>query len=177
MTNIDKKITEKDMRVECHEKCKDCNGTGKEICNNPDHTLLNALSFQGANESACPCCGHDDLHRTKYDCEKCKGTGFISNPQPTQNWEVDFDSYFGKDQYGGVVSFRQDNVKSFIKSILENKEKEVRIQTIEECIEKIPEFRDSDLARIDKLLGSNLDGWNECRTEAIQELNKLKDEK
>ena len=46
--------------------CKTCGGDGIERCDNPDHGLLDALSFRGANESACPCCGHDEQYRMKH---------------------------------------------------------------------------------------------------------------
>lgn len=45
------------------DECKWCGGDGIERCDNPDHGLLSAISFRGANESACPCCGHDDQYR------------------------------------------------------------------------------------------------------------------
>lgn len=56
-------------------ECSDCFGTGKIICSNPDHGFLSIMSFRGANESRCPVCGHDEMHRTKDDCESCIGTG------------------------------------------------------------------------------------------------------
>jgi hypothetical protein len=56
-------------------KCTSCFGDGIERCDNPDHGLLNALSFRGSNESACPCCGHDEHYRMRswdHECGKYK---------------------------------------------------------------------------------------------------------
>ena len=57
--------------------CSDCNSTGKEICNNPDHEGIE-VGLYGAdnNRIGCPVCGHDELYRTKYDCCKCNGSGY-----------------------------------------------------------------------------------------------------
>lgn len=67
--------------------CPDCGGDGKEICHNPDHGFLaGVMSFMGANESACPCCGHDENHKMKkfvngryvYNtCDTCDGVGKV----------------------------------------------------------------------------------------------------
>lgn len=74
--------------------CPACCGDGKETCNNPDHGLLNALSFKSANESRCPCCGHDPNYKIRFwkddkwqqrNCEYCEGTGTMS--------EKDFNIY------------------------------------------------------------------------------------
>lgn len=46
--------------------CKSCGGDGIERCDNPDHGLLGAISFRGADESQCPCCGHDEKYRMKH---------------------------------------------------------------------------------------------------------------
>ena len=67
--------------------CPDCLGDGKETCHNPDHELLSALSFRGANESRCPCCGHDKNYKMKKfingkwqykKCCICNGTGKVT---------------------------------------------------------------------------------------------------
>ena len=69
--------------------CPDCGGDGKETCHNPDHGFLSGvMSIMGANESACPCCGHDEDHKMKkyigngkYEynkCETCKGVGRVT---------------------------------------------------------------------------------------------------
>jgi hypothetical protein len=63
-------------------ECETCNGTGKEICNNPDHGFLNAISFTDTGRIGCPCCGHDEDHAIPNTvCENCNGTGkeFIVN--------------------------------------------------------------------------------------------------
>ena len=62
--------------------CEQCNGTGQEICNNPDHGFLNALGPRASgNTSGCPCCGHDELHRIPNTvCGKCKGSGEERKP-------------------------------------------------------------------------------------------------
>lgn len=78
---------EEQIIVEIQErfvKCFVCAGDGKETCTNPDHGFLAAISFKGANESACPCCGHNENHKMFYweggqrkqrDCEACNGKG------------------------------------------------------------------------------------------------------
>ena len=105
-------------------------------------------------------------------CRECVSDSYFTNPQPTQDWEVDFDSYFGKDQYGGVVSFRQDNVKSFIKSLLQSQ----RAKVIEECVGKIK--KENEWAKpVGKEEGDwkpHYQGYNECLKNVIFELNKLK---
>ena len=60
--------------------CPLCSGDGKETCSNPDHGFLSMISFRGANESACPCCGHDENHKIQNGgiCEVCKGCGMIT---------------------------------------------------------------------------------------------------
>jgi len=56
-------------------KCKECNGTGMEICNNPDHGFIDAVGGE-TGRLGCPACGHDELHRIKNTkCEACEGTG------------------------------------------------------------------------------------------------------
>jgi len=58
-------------------ECKTCNGTGKEICNNPDHSALEDGLF-GSEESrlGCPCCGHATDHIIPNSvCDKCNGLG------------------------------------------------------------------------------------------------------
>ena len=70
-------------------KCPDCFGDGIETCHNPDHGFLaGVMSTMGANESACPCCGHNEDHKMgkyigngkyKYNkCETCNGTGKVT---------------------------------------------------------------------------------------------------
>jgi predicted RNA-binding Zn-ribbon protein involved in translation (DUF1610 family) len=71
-------------------ECKSCGGDGIERCDNPDHGLLNAISFRGANESACPCCGHDEFYRMKhwdhadkkYVWNKCPDCSALTTPNP-----------------------------------------------------------------------------------------------
>ena len=68
-------------------KCPECNGDGKETCHNPDHGFYDMIGgVVGANESACPCCGHDEDHkvyrwkdgkRTQPDCFTCSGIGIV----------------------------------------------------------------------------------------------------
>jgi len=64
------------MNEGAKEACRACNGTGKELCNNPDHGFIdNNLWGKDSARLGCPCCGHDNLYRTKYDCPDCNGTG------------------------------------------------------------------------------------------------------
>jgi len=61
--------------------CPDCNGTGKEICSNPDHGLIDCLGSVRlmGHANGCPCCGNDELHRIKNStCGRCDGTGKIN---------------------------------------------------------------------------------------------------
>jgi hypothetical protein len=56
-------------------KCSECNGTGMEICDNPDHGFIEAMPGE-IGRLGCPVCGHDPDHAIKGTvCEKCNGTG------------------------------------------------------------------------------------------------------
>lgn len=63
--------------------CPDCFGDGIETCHNPDHGFLSGVlgAVCGANESACPCCGHSSDHKMKGKCGTCKGTGQVSKEE------------------------------------------------------------------------------------------------
>lgn len=67
--------------------CPDCFGDGIETCHNPDHGFLNSVlgAVYSANESACPCCGHNEDHKMKGQCWTCKGIGKVS--------KKDYDKY------------------------------------------------------------------------------------
>jgi len=56
------------------QDCVDCNGTGKEICDNPDHGFIDAIGGE-TSRLGCPGCGHDPDHFTGSKCETCGGTG------------------------------------------------------------------------------------------------------
>ncbi len=56
------------------KECNECNGTGKIICDNPDHGFIGAMPGD-IGRLGCPVCGHDEEHKTKDDCPKCNGTG------------------------------------------------------------------------------------------------------
>lgn len=75
--------------------CPDCFGDGIETCHNPDHGFLIGVlgAVYGANESACPCCGHSSDHKMKGKCETCNGTGQVS--------KEDYDNYIDEfvDEY------------------------------------------------------------------------------
>lgn len=59
--------------------CETCNGTGKEICSNPDHGFLGAIGFTDEGRIGCPCCGHDEDHAIPNTvCYDCKGTGKLT---------------------------------------------------------------------------------------------------
>jgi len=59
-------------------ECPLCSGTGKEICTNPDHGFIDALSFHDIGRIGCPCCGHDENHVIPNTiCELCNGIGEI----------------------------------------------------------------------------------------------------
>lgn len=68
--------------MEKYFKCPDCGGDGIETCHNPDHGFIGFGSLLGAvlsaNESACPCCGHNEEHKMKGVCYTCKGIGKVS---------------------------------------------------------------------------------------------------
>ena len=65
-------------------KCPACGGDGIETCYNPDHGFLRGMNMAGqmsANESACPCCGHNQDHKTGNKCYECKGTGVVTEAE------------------------------------------------------------------------------------------------
>jgi len=56
-------------------KCEACNGTGYEICTNPDHGFIDVVRGE-TRRLGCPCCGHDEQHRIfTSKCEMCGGVG------------------------------------------------------------------------------------------------------
>jgi len=58
-------------------ECDECNGTGQEICDNPDHGFIGAVAGE-TGRLGCPVCGHDELHRVAgTTCGKCDGTGTV----------------------------------------------------------------------------------------------------
>jgi hypothetical protein len=64
--------------------CETCSGTGKEICDNPDHGFLSAISSTDTGRIGCPCCGHDEDHAIPNTiCLDCNGTGkmFVVNTE------------------------------------------------------------------------------------------------
>lgn len=57
-------------------KCETCNGTGKEICDNPDHGFIDAMGFHDIGRIGCPLCGHDENCAIPNTiCPDCNGTG------------------------------------------------------------------------------------------------------
>ena len=70
--------------------CETCNGTGMEICNNPDHGFIVAMGAVKSDKFdtgrlGCPACGHDELHRVpNTKCDKCFGTGKPTPPVEVQ---------------------------------------------------------------------------------------------
>ena len=61
--------------------CNKCNGTGKEICDNPDHGFIEAIGVRGLHHAnGCPCCGHDENHAIpNTKCDKCMGIGKVED--------------------------------------------------------------------------------------------------
>lgn len=62
--------------------CAACNGTGAEICDNPDHNFIASplgSVYQGdIGRIGCPGCGHDEQHRIPNSkCFDCKGSGKV----------------------------------------------------------------------------------------------------
>lgn len=80
--------------------CPDCFGDGVETCHNPDHGFLSGFlgAVYGANESACPCCGHSSDHKMKGKCETCKGTGQVSK----EEYDKYLDEFVDEDDIGVV---------------------------------------------------------------------------
>ena len=59
-------------------ECPECNGTGNEICDNPDHGFIAGIGGE-IGRLGCPCCGHDDEHRIPgTKCGLCNGSGRIT---------------------------------------------------------------------------------------------------
>jgi hypothetical protein len=57
------------------DHCEECEGTGKEICDNPDHGFIDAMGGE-TQRLGCPCCGHDpDFIIPDSVCEDCDGKG------------------------------------------------------------------------------------------------------
>lgn len=56
-------------------ECDLCFGTGKEICNNPDHAgIEEGLFGSDVERIGCPLCGHSEDHIIENSvCGKCKG--------------------------------------------------------------------------------------------------------
>lgn len=75
--------------------CPDCFGDGIETCHNPDHGFLSSVlgAVYGANESACPCCGHSSDHKMKGKCYTCNGTGQVSK----ENYDKYLDEFVDED--------------------------------------------------------------------------------
>ncbi len=56
-------------------ECLECNGTGNEICDNPDHGFIEAIGHE-IGRLGCPLCGHDEEHRIPNTiCHKCGASG------------------------------------------------------------------------------------------------------
>lgn len=75
--------------------CPDCFGDGIETCHNPDHGFLSSVlgAVYGANESACPCCGHSSDYKMKGKCYTCNGTGQVSK----ENYDKYLDEFVDED--------------------------------------------------------------------------------
>ena len=70
-------------------KCIECNGTGMEICSNPDHGFISAMPGD-VGRIGCPCCGSDELHRIpNTKCGVCGGTGVIDDNQSINRTQKD----------------------------------------------------------------------------------------
>lgn len=61
--------------------CPECCGDGKETCTNPEHGLIQALTFHDIGRIGCPCCGHDEFHKVENggSCEICSGSGKVTD--------------------------------------------------------------------------------------------------
>ena len=58
-------------------ECNLCNGTGMEICTNPDHDFIAAIGHE-IGRLGCPGCGHSEKFTIPNTvCEQCKGKGII----------------------------------------------------------------------------------------------------
>jgi hypothetical protein len=96
-------MIERNQEQDLQYRCPDCGGDGKETCHNPDHGFLVGMGgagLMGANESACPCCGHDPNFKVKggRECETCGGKGDVSfalwiEYVEDNNLDVDADDY------------------------------------------------------------------------------------
>jgi len=60
-------------------ECPDCRGDGKLTCHNPDHGLIDALSFHDIGRIGCPGCGHEENRKVRNGgpCDTCNGKGKV----------------------------------------------------------------------------------------------------
>lgn len=119
---IDKTQREKETQTE--EKCPDCNWWGKEICNNPDHSFIEAMPWD-TGRLWCPCCGTDEHYRImSSDCVKCKWTGKHTR---TIQWIEKVDNFDWKAQAIDSVTkamwhgFDSEQWERFVQMILSHK--------------------------------------------------------
>lgn len=93
--------------------CNECNGTGKEICDNPDHGFIDALSFNDIGRIGCPGCGHDEKHRVKSStCYKCCNNISLADVLRTV-------ATIGEiNPFGGLTPMWQNEHEYFLKQIL-----------------------------------------------------------
>ena len=68
-------------------ECPKCFGTGKEICNNPDHGFIDAVGGE-VGRLGCPCCGHDPQRAIPgTTCDMCGGSGRVRLPDLLERME------------------------------------------------------------------------------------------
>lgn len=64
---------------EINYKCPACGGDGKETCNNPDHSFIDAIGGE-LSRLGCPVCGHDEKYKVNHGknvCPECGGLGCV----------------------------------------------------------------------------------------------------
>jgi len=153
-------------------KCPDCFGDGIETCHNPDHGFLGSImSMIGANESACPCCGHNPEHKMKGKCETCSGEGLVS----FEKYEKYIDEFVTMEDRDLV------NEHCIAKHIVSKDEEISRLKEENERLRVLlTKLRNNYLYETDEegtpkaLLSEMLDLWNDVNIELIPPPPKTK---
>ena len=96
--------------------CPDCFGDGVETCHNPDHGFLSGVvnATYGADESACPCCGHNIDHKMKGKCYTCNATGKVSE----EDYQDYVDEYVPEEDQEEIYKYCFKNINKNDRNII-----------------------------------------------------------